>query len=348
MKRLIFGTVMAAFALSACSSLTLLRTKEMQAVGDDVKKDVTQEMKLEMATMAAANKARMDSLETVIDSLLLVQKRMKVELAMLSSKVADMSDRSDSHHEELLYRLDLLIGKSDKILSKKVVVNGQAISQVDSAAISAEKMQTLDSLFNTARADYHKGEIKLAYSGFKQIYEETKTGNIASEALFWMGVCLSDAGQADKAKVVFAREVKQFPDASKTCAALLKLANIAALEGDTKLQKQYLQKILATKSCSDSNEFLQAAEMLEAILDGTVTEPHPVSDSTAKPVETSADSTQSEVKAPQNAEAKVAEIKEAKVDSTAQLPKDSLAVKIPADSSAIAQPDSAKTISEKK
>jgi TolA-binding protein len=254
----------------------------MKAVGDDVKKDV-QQVKQEVSASTDASKARIDSLEQVIDSLALVQKRMKVELSMLSSKIAEISDRNDSHHEELLYRLDLLLGKSDKILSKKVVVNGQTVeAPADSAAISAEKVQPLDSLFNTARADYHKGEVKLAYSEFKQIYEESKQGQIASDALYWMGVCLSDANQMDKAKTVFGRVVKAFPDSPKTCASLLKLSNIAASEGDLKTQKQYLQTILGTKGCSDSNEFLQAAEILETILNSeTATEPAPV-DSTKK------------------------------------------------------------------
>lgn len=275
MKRLVLGTLFFAFALTSCSSITVLRTKEMKAVGEDVKGDV----KKEMVASAEAYQKKLDSLTRIIDSLGLVQKRMKVELAMLSSKVADMGDRADSHHEELLYRLDLLLGKSDKILSKKVVVNGQAISApADSATISAEKLQMLDSLFNTARADYHRGEIKLAYSEFKQIYEETKTGIVASDALYWMGVCLADAGQADKAKVVFGRIIKLFPDAPKTCASLFKLSGFAATEGDVPLQKQYLQKILGTKSCSDSNEFLQAAEILERVLNGeSVVPPHPVS-----------------------------------------------------------------------
>lgn len=126
MKRLILGSLVCAFALTSCSSVTLLRTKEMKAVGDDVKKDV-QQVKQEVSASTDASKARIDSLEQVIDSLALVQKRMKVELSMLSSKIAEISDRNDSHHEELLYRLDLLLGKSDKILSKKVVVNGQTV-----------------------------------------------------------------------------------------------------------------------------------------------------------------------------------------------------------------------------
>lgn len=283
MKRLILGSLACAFALTSCSSITVLRTKEMKAVGDDVVADVRKDVNASAETYLAT----IDSLNGIVDSLSLVQKRMKADLQMLSSKVADMAEREDSHHEELLYRLDLLLGKSDKILSKKVVVNGQAVSEpTDSATVSAESLQTLDSLFNTARADYHRGEIKLAYSEFKQIYEDSKTGQIASDALYWMGVCLADVNQMDKAKVVFGREIKQFPESPKTCAALFKLSNIAATEGDLPLQKQYLQKILGTKSCSDSNEFLQAAEILEMILSGeTVTAPHPASssDSTAAP-----------------------------------------------------------------
>lgn len=275
MKRLILGSIACLLALTSCSSITVLRTKEMKAVGDDVKSDV----KKDMDASAEAYRAKIDSLNEVVDSLSLVQKRMNADLRMLSSRVAEMSDQSESRHEELLYRLDMLLGKSDKILSKKVVVNGQTVSgPADSATVSAENLQTLDSLFNTARADYHRGEVKLAYSEFKQIYEEAKAGQIASDALYWMGVCLADANQTDKAKTVFSREIKQFPDAPKTCSALFKLSNIASAEGDQPLQKQYLQKILGTRSCSDSNEFLQAAEILEMILNGeTVTAPHSAS-----------------------------------------------------------------------
>ncbi len=277
MKRLFFGMFFCALALSSCSSITVLRTKEMKAVGDDVKGDV----KKELSASAESYRSRIDSLQQVVDSLQLVQKRMKVELSMLASKVADMGERADSHHEELLYRLDLLLGKSDKILSKKVVVNGQTVSAPsDSSEVSAEKLQTLDSLFNTARADFHRGEVKLAYSEFKQIYEETKTGTLAVDALYWMGACLAEAGQADKAKIVYGRILKQYPESPKTCAVLFKLSNFAAADGDVPLQKQYLQKILGAKNCSDSNEFLQAAETLEAILSGETAEvPHPVSSS---------------------------------------------------------------------
>ena len=64
MKRLILGSLICAFALTSCSSVTLLRTKEMKAVGDDVKKDV-QEVKVE----ANQNSQIPESAEEIIDKL---------------------------------------------------------------------------------------------------------------------------------------------------------------------------------------------------------------------------------------------------------------------------------------
>ena len=45
------------------------------------------------------------------------------------------------------------------------------------------------------------------------------------------------------------------------------VSDIAGEECDINMQKQYLQKILSTKSCEKSAEFEQAAEMLQEILE---------------------------------------------------------------------------------
>ena len=58
-----------------------------------------------------------------------------------------------------------------------------------------------------------------------------------------------------------------FPDGQKTCPALFKLSGLYGEECDINMQKQYLQKILSTKSCEKSAEFEQAAEMLQEILE---------------------------------------------------------------------------------
>ena len=134
-------------------------------------------------------------------------------------------------------------------------------------------------MFNTARSDYHRGEYKLAYSGFKQVYEQMKTGELAEGSLYWMGLCLMDANQVDKAKTIFNRLVEAYPDGPKTCATLFKLASVYAAEGDVDSQQQYLQRILSSKTCSSSGEFEQAAEILQELLEsGPQATPTPVTE----------------------------------------------------------------------
>ena len=268
MKRLALSLVVLSFALTGCSQVTMLRTQEMKAVGTDVQVAVLSNLDSSVQYLSAQN----DSLRAELDSvkaLLATNKRMMAEITMLSRRMGDESERNDSRQEEIIYRLDMLLGKSDKILAKKVVVSGapQAPMSMDSLEREAEKLVEAEAMFNTARSDYHRGEYKLAYSGFKQVYEQMKTGELAENSLYWMALCLIDANQKDKAKKVLTSLSDAFPEGQKTCSAMFKLASLHAEDGEVDLQKQYLQKILNSKNCATSAEFEQAAGILQELLE---------------------------------------------------------------------------------
>ena len=272
MKKLALGIVSIAFALVGCSKITMLRTEEMKAVGSDVQTGVQQGLDSAVLKLSVQNdslKAVMDSLKAELDASALVQKRMMAEITMLSRRMGDESERNDSRQEEIIYRLDMLLGKSDKILAKKVVVSGAPAAPIsmDSLEREAEKLVEAEAMFNTARSDYHRGEYKLAYAGFKQVYEQMKTGELGENSLYWMALCLIDANQVEKAKKVFTSLADAFPEGQKVCTTMFKLAAIYSAEGNIDMQKQYLQKILNSKACSSSGEFEQAAEILQEILE---------------------------------------------------------------------------------
>lgn len=278
MKRLARGVVSLAvltFALTGCSQITMLRTQEMKSVGTEVQTGVGQQLNAAVAQLAAQNdslRAALDSANARIDSMLTAssfsEKRMQAELTMLSRRVADESERNDSRQEEIIYRLDMLLGKSDKILAKKVVVSGApAPISMDSLEREAEKLVEAEAMFNTARSDYHRGEFKLAFTGFKQVYETMKTGELAENSLYWMALCLIDVNQIDKAKKVFNNMTESFPEGQKTCPALFKMSLLYSEECESEQQKSYLQKILSSKHCEKSAEFEQAAEILQEILE---------------------------------------------------------------------------------
>ena len=272
MNKLAIGMLSIAVALVGCSRITMLRTEEMRNVGTDVQVSVKGNLDSAMHKLRSDNKQlrkRVDSLKAELVASAVAQKRMQAEITMLSRRVSDESERNDSRQEEIIYRLDMLLGKSDKILAKKVVVSGapQAPISLDSLEREAEKLVEAEATFNTARSDFHSGEYKLAFKGFKQVYEQMKTGELAENSLYWMGLCLIEVNQRDKAKKIFTNLSETFPDGAKSCPSIFKLANLYGEECDIQSQKQFLQKLLSKKSCEKTGEFEQSAEILQEILE---------------------------------------------------------------------------------
>ena len=266
LKTLSLSVVLASFVLSGCSSITMLRTKEMRAVGDDViaKNDSAYKA---LSAENAALRAELDSVKAQLDASAVAQKRLQAEVTVLSNRMSEETVRRDTRQEEIIYRLDLLLGKSDKILAKKVVVNNGVASAVMEPDANAEKMIEAETMFNAAHSDYHRGEYKLAYNGFKQVYELVKKGEMAEGALYWMSLCLMEANQPAKAKTLLTNLVDSNPNGMKACAGMYKLASIYGNECNLDRKKQYLQMILSNNTCASTPELEQAAISLQEMLD---------------------------------------------------------------------------------
>ena len=266
LKTLSLGFVLASFMLSGCSSITMLRTKEMRAVGDDViaKNDSSYKA---LSAENASLRAELDSVKAQLEASAVAQKRLQAEVTVLSNRMSEETVRRDTRQEEIIYRLDLLLGKSDKILAKKVVVNNGVASAVMEPDANAEKMIEAETMFNAAHSDYHRGEYKLAYNGFKQVYELVKKGEMAEGALYWMSLCLMEANQPAKAKTLLTNLVDSNPQGMKACSGMFKLATIYGNECNLDRKKQYLQMILSNNTCASTPELEQAAISLQEMLD---------------------------------------------------------------------------------
>jgi TolA-binding protein len=240
--------------LSSCSSITTLRTKEIRAVGDEVsalRKDV-EVLQVKLDSMSQAQER--------------LQNRLKADMMSVIGRVTEEAEKTAGLLAENQYRLDLLIGQSDKILSKKVVVETRLNSSGDT--LSGESVKTLfdldmEKLYNNAKSDYYRNEFKLAYDGFKQVYEKVQTGSLAENALYWMGVCLEEAMQPDKSAVVYAQLLSVFPESRKGCVVRLRLANMAEQNKNSEERVRYLQEIVAAPQCMGTNESMKAADLLK-------------------------------------------------------------------------------------
>lgn len=265
LKSISLSVLLASFVLTGCSSITVLRTKEMKAVGDEIMvKNDSAYKALSAENMSL--RMELDSVKAQLEAAAVAQKRLQAEVTVLSNRMSEETVRRDTRQEEIIYRLDLLLGKSDKILAKKVVVNNGAASAVMESDANAEKMVEAETMFNAAHSDYHRGEYKLAYNGFKQVYELVKSGEMAEGALYWMSLCLIEANQSAKAKTLLTNLVDSNPNGLKACSGMFKLATLYGKECNLERQKQYLQKILSNNTCISTPELEQAASVLQGML----------------------------------------------------------------------------------
>lgn len=231
--------------ISSCSSVTILRTKEI--------KEATN------SSAESINK-RLDSLALIIDSIKVEQNknlsRLKADFAELNSKVSDQNEQLEARMEELTFRLDRIL----TIVQKKSVVTKSGAAGKNSS--EEQKNEEMEALYNASRSDYLKGEYVVAYNSFKHIYETLKTGETAENSLYWMGMCMLDAGKADNATTLFKSFLEKYPKSNKVCAVVFKLASIAEENDNSAEQKAWLQKLLGIEHCTESNEFHRAADIL--------------------------------------------------------------------------------------
>jgi len=200
---------------------------------------------------------RLDSLIQVIDSLQTRNmSRSSADISELSSRIAALEDKSDVRMEEITFRLDRILG----IVQQRSVVTKSGAGEKSTE--HERKNQEMESLYNASRSDYLRGEYAVAYNGFKQIYESLKTGEMAENSLYWMGMCMLDAGKKDNASILFKNLLENYPKSIKVCTVNFKLASMAEESGNKEGQKAYLQKLLGTEHCTASNEFQRAAEIL--------------------------------------------------------------------------------------
>jgi len=225
---------MLCLSLSSCGSITAMRTKEIRESTDKVNE-------------------RLDSLIQVTDR---NTSRASADILELSSRIAALEDKSDVRMEEITFRLDRILG----IVQQRSVVTKSGAGEKSSE--QERKSYEMESLYNASRSDYLRGEYAVAYNGFKQIYESLKTGEMAENSLYWMGMCMLDAGKKENAAILFKSLLDNYPKSPKVCTVNFKLASMAEESGNKEGQKVYLQKLLGTEHCTTSNEFQRAAEIL--------------------------------------------------------------------------------------
>jgi len=217
----------------------------------------------EIKDVTMSTNKRLDSLAFIIDSLKFEQSRyssrLKADITELVLKINDQGNSSEARMEEINFRLERILA----VVQQKSAVTKSAAAGSSEKAASSSHSGELEALYNASRSDYLKGEYAVAYNGFKQIYETAQTGELAENALYWMGMCMLDAGKKGNAETLFKSLLEKYPKSMKVCTVDFKLASMAEDAGNKAEQRAWLQRLLSAEQCASSNEFQRAADILQ-------------------------------------------------------------------------------------
>lgn len=140
---------------------------------------------------------------------------------------------------------------------------GQPPETTEAPRTAEETPSTPQSLYNTAYADYLRGDYDLAINGFQEFLRLFADSDLADNAQYWIGECYYSQGKFMQAVKEFDKVIINFPQADKLPAAHLKKA-LSYFElnqiGQAVIQLQQLIKEFPT-----SNEARIAREKLESL-----------------------------------------------------------------------------------
>ena len=222
---------MSFFLLQGCSSLTVLRTREIVAVQDSIKIE-----------LAAMEKRLADQQQQQNEMLRLIRADQEIRFAELERNVQDLG----SNLSENQYRLS-------KIAENTADVQKQLETKLSADSVAtAGHAQEVEKLFQIASGDFNAGRFDIARSGFQDIAARFPDAPQGRDAQFWIGECRYAKKEYGDAASAFLLYIRDVPQGAKSCAALYKLGLCYGKTDKKKSRDLVWKKLL--EQCPGTNE----------------------------------------------------------------------------------------------
>lgn len=172
-------------------------------------------------------------------------------------KLTELTESSDDHDvaiQELSRRLDNLeglIGERNKQQGTTVTPSspvaketGQQPVQSTAGSPSGSTAESNPSeQYNQAYKDYMSGNYDPAIEGFYSYLRQMPTGNLAPNALYWIGECYYSKSDYTKSVTVFESVTIDYPKSDKVAGSLLKMGYGYEKLGNNDMAKLYFKKV---------------------------------------------------------------------------------------------------------
>jgi len=173
-----------------------------------------------------------------------------------SHRLTELTESSEDHDasiQELSRRLDNLEGlrgegnkqQGTTIMPEPPVT--QAVQQPSQSTAERPSGSTASStpsdLYNQAYKDYMAGHYDPAIEGFYSYLRQMPTGNLAPNALYWIGECYYSKGDYTQSVTVFESVTIDYPKSDKVAGSMLKMGYGYEKLGNNDMAKLYFKKV---------------------------------------------------------------------------------------------------------
>ncbi len=215
MKKIIVIIALTAAALfTGCVPMQskAVQTSQMEVDISEIRQDIwkisknSAEFKKELETLQAMLNEQRDNDSKLRADLLLEIRELTTEMQILSEKLNDTNARISGMANKSVYSYSPVTGTDPEEGSETVAIGSAGPEE----------------LYNTAYADFLKGNYPLAIMGFEEYIEQYPESELSDNALYWVGECHYSQKEFEKAIAVFTEVIGKYEGGDKTPDAILK------------------------------------------------------------------------------------------------------------------------------
>ncbi len=221
-----------AVALSALAAGGCVLPDQIESLERDVA-DVRAELEKVRAEQAAAER-RLAAIEAQAESSDPVRREefaaVRADMEEVRRTVTALDDRIDQT-DRRMDRLSLDL-QTNRELAKRPASAPLPVPDASGTGVAPAAGTAIpnpEALYNTAYADFSKGNYELAIAGFQEYARRFPDADLADNALYWIGECRFSQGSYRVAVDAFDAMLERYPASDKAAAADLKKA-LAYLE----------------------------------------------------------------------------------------------------------------------
>ena len=233
-KLLIVLCAACAIVQTGCSSITMIRIKELKEVQYHV-----DSLKVELS---AAQQELLKAEKNQDELLRLIRADQQVRFDEIGQRISSL----EGGLSESKYKLSQIDKKTEEFQEQ-----WKAKTQADSS-MTAKKITQMDKLYQIAYGDFTAGRFDLAANGFVDFIKQFPEAPLADDASYWLAECWHGKKDLEKAELAYSDYLRKYREGKKVCTALYKLGLVFESKKQPDKRKMVWQKLIS--ACPSSSE----------------------------------------------------------------------------------------------